>query len=82
MSCKGKYLAGAALAVMTAGTALGQLTPPQQPAGPGGFSQDLSPPVPRKADSPPTLTNIFVMVALGGAVIGASMIPSKRGHQD
>jgi hypothetical protein len=40
------------------------------------------PPTPRIADNPPTLWMFALAVVLGAAVAGASMIPSKRGHQD
>lgn len=41
-----------------------------------------SPPTPGKPDEPPVVMNYFVMLVILGAVIGASLIPSKRGHQD
>jgi hypothetical protein len=46
------------------------------------FAQGLRPPTPRKSDDPPYIWNIFVMLVIVGAVFGANMIPSKRGHQD
>jgi hypothetical protein len=42
----------------------------------------LRPPTPRKSDDPPYIWSIFVMIVIVGAVFGANMIPSKRGHQD
>lgn len=67
---------------------------PQQPdntgLGLGGGTQDEAPPkvlprppIARKADpKPPLLWNFFAFVVIAGAVLGANMIPSKRGHQD
>ena len=46
------------------------------------FAQSLRPPTPRKSDDPPYVWSIFVMIVIVGAVFGANMIPSKRGHQD
>lgn len=41
------------------------------------------PPIARKSDpKPPVLWNILAFVIIIGAVFGANMIPSKRGHQD
>lgn len=40
------------------------------------------PPTPRTADRPPTIWMYMLAVVLGGAVVGAALIPSKRGHQD
>lgn len=42
----------------------------------------VEPPRPRRADKAPILTTIFAGVIIFGAVFGANMIPSKRGHQD
>lgn len=39
-------------------------------------------PVPRAADSPPTWLYVIVIVVLAAATFGASVMPSKRGHQD
>ena len=73
---------GAMVLYASASAALAQLTPPQPTTGPGAAPVRINPPIPRKAEKPPTLINIFVMVALGAGIIGAAMIPSKRGHQD
>ena len=67
----------------------------QQPADPGGLGlggglQDDAapkemprPPIARKSDpKPPVLWNIGAFVLIVAAVLGANMIPSKRGHQD
>jgi hypothetical protein len=41
------------------------------------------PPIARKADqNPPALWNLGAFIIILGAVFGANMIPSKRGHQD
>ncbi len=41
------------------------------------------PPIARKADgNPPALWNLLAFIVILGAVFGANMIPSKRGHQD
>lgn len=41
------------------------------------------PPIARKSDpSPPALWNLAAFFIILGAVFGANMIPSKRGHQD
>lgn len=40
------------------------------------------PPAPNQADTPPILLTYLAAVVLGGAVVVASLIPSKRGHQD
>jgi hypothetical protein len=42
----------------------------------------LFPPKPTKADNDPLLWNMFGMVFIIAAVVGANMIPAKRGHQD
>lgn len=40
------------------------------------------PPSPKRSDDAPVLWNYLFAVVLGGAVMVATMIPSKRGHQD
>lgn len=40
------------------------------------------PPKPGKADDPPVIVTYGVMLILAAGIIGANMIPSKRGHQD
>jgi len=64
---KHRWKLAAAVVVLCAGSAL---------------AQSLRPPTPRKSDDPPYIWNIFIMLVIVGAVFGASMIPSKRGHQD
>ncbi len=41
-----------------------------------------APPTPGKPDEPPLVMNYFVMLIILAVVIGANLIPSKRGHQD
>jgi hypothetical protein len=67
---------------------------PQQPdtglgLGVGQDEQDAKPkeaprpPIARKSDpKPPVLWNFAAFIVILGAVFGANMIPSKRGHQD
>ncbi len=43
---------------------------------------NVTPPRPGNPDRPPTLMMIFMAVLLGAGVVGTSLIPSKRGHQD
>jgi hypothetical protein len=67
-------LAGAmSLTVLTAAPAAAQ----DQPAAP-----QLQPPTPTKPDKPPSVMNYLTMIIIIAAVVGANMIPSKRGHQD
>lgn len=40
------------------------------------------PPQIREPDRAPTLVNMFVAILLLAAAMSASMLPSKRGHQD
>lgn len=67
-------------AVWAAGTialpsvSLAQATPPPSTA--------ISPPRAKTPDKPPLLGNIAVAILVLGVVVGASLIPSKRGHQD
>jgi hypothetical protein len=42
----------------------------------------FSPPRAKTPDKPPLLGNIAVAALILGVVVGASLIPSKRGHQD
>lgn len=64
----------AALFLSVAGSAFAQQTPPR--------SEQVRPPTPRKSDEPPVFWNFFALLVIAGAVFGANMIPSKRGHQD
>lgn len=52
----------------------------QTPAPPK--ESDARPPTAKVADKPPLLGNIVAAVVILGAVVTASLLPSKRGHQD
>jgi len=45
-------------------------------------AQPPSPPRPEAPGDPPVLANFMVAVLVIGLVVGATVIPSKRGHQD
>jgi uncharacterized protein HemX len=77
-----KLLAAAAVAatIGLSAPAPGQFQAPNQqkqtrPANP-------KPPRPQKADEPPILWMMLIMLVLGAGIAGAALIPSKRGHQD
>jgi hypothetical protein len=53
----------------------------QAPPGTGAPAP-LAPPTPGRPDKPPAAWNYITMILIAGMVIGASLIPSKRGHQD
>lgn len=73
-----RALLGVALATsLLASPALAQ---PKKAANPA--DSIAAPPVPKKADTPPVVWNIVVGIIIVGAVFGANMIPSRRGHQD
>ena len=42
----------------------------------------LRPPTPTKPDDPPAAMSYITMALLIGLLVGAALIPSKRGHQD
>jgi hypothetical protein len=69
-------IAGAA-ALWIAATASGQATPP-----PSSALSAAKPPTAKVPDKPPLLGNILVGLVILGAVVTASLLPSKRGHQD
>ncbi|MBS0197548.1 MAG: hypothetical protein JSR77_12400 [Planctomycetes bacterium] len=52
-----------------------------QPPAPGG-PQPLRPPTPGKPDEPPIIMNYLSLFVIIATVVGANLIPSKRGHQD
>lgn len=52
--------------------------PQDQPAA----ATPPAPPTPDKPDDPPVVLNYLTMLIILAVVIGASLIPSKRGHQD
>lgn len=70
-------------AVIASVAALSTLPAPAQAQNAHQKAEErIDPPVPRKADRPPVLWNYLVLIIIIGAVFGANMIPSKRGHQD
>jgi len=77
---KSTRLAGlAAGALLT----LGCLAPPAAAQPPAKPDDTIRMPAPKKADeNPPTLWAYLAVFIILGAVFGANMIPSKRGHQD
>lgn len=76
----GAFTASMALAL----PASGQFQPRrQQQEQQGAPPATVAPPrPPATPDRPPTLMMIFMAVLLGAGVVGTSLIPSKRGHQD
>jgi hypothetical protein len=57
------------------GTATEVRAQPQQ-------QEQIRMPSPSKEEDPSFLAQIFVLLVIAGAAIGANVIPSKRGHQD
>jgi hypothetical protein len=51
-------------------------------AQPQRQQDQLRMPSPSKEEDPSFLAQIFVLLVIAGAAIGANVIPSKRGHQD
>ncbi len=49
---------------------------------PGQPPAQLTPPVPGKPGNPPAIMSLLGTIAIVGGVVGAAMIPPKRGHQD
>ncbi len=43
---------------------------------------ELNPPQPSRDPSAPIILTLGSLIILGGAVVGAGLMPSKRGHQD
>lgn len=64
-----------ALTLTAVPMATAQDTPPAEQGPP-------RPPNPLKPDEPPTIMNFLTMLIIIGVVIGANLIPSRRGHQD
>ncbi|MCX5689360.1 MAG: hypothetical protein NTV94_06160 [Planctomycetota bacterium] len=54
----------------------------QQPAADPNATKALTPPTPGKPDDPPLVMNYLTMMLIIAMVVGANLIPSKRGHQD
>lgn len=74
---------GAAMALV--GLSLVALPSPaaaQVKSDPNANKGPIKPPIAKKADADPILWNIFAMILVIAAVVGANLIPSKRGHQD
>ncbi len=46
------------------------------------LAQELKPPTPGKVDEPPVIMNILFLIVILAVVVGAFVIPAKRGHQD
>lgn len=51
-------------------------------AAAGDAPAPIKPPTPGTPDSPPMVWNVLLAVIIVGLVVGVSLIPSKRGHQD
>jgi hypothetical protein len=71
-------LAGALLVAMFALTGIESASMAQT----GATKEAIRPPRANKADDPNLFINIVGLVIITGAVLGASVIPSRRGHQD
>jgi hypothetical protein len=67
----------AAVAVVTAAAPL-----LAQSGGKNEPPVEIKPPTPGQPDSPPMVWNVLLAVVIIGLIVGVSMIPSKRGHQD
>ena len=59
--------------------AMAQQTPATDP---NAAPKPPAPPTPGKPDEPPVVMNYLVMILIIAMVVGANLIPSKRGHQD
>lgn len=70
--------AGMAAGVLALGAVLPAAAQPQAPQQP----TSLQPPRARVSGKPPIVWNILGGVVIGGLILAASLIPSKRGHQD
>ena len=46
------------------------------------MAQELKPPTPGKVDDSPAIMNILFLIVILAIVVGAFVIPAKRGHQD
>jgi hypothetical protein len=71
---KQRILTGAAALALSAGWSAGQAP---QPA-----PTPIRPPTVTNNDKPPIVGMYFTMVVILVLVVGANLIPSKRGHQD
>jgi len=61
------WLVGAALALLTLGVEA---------------SASVRPPLPGQVDGPPLWLYYLILIALTGATVVLSILPSKRSHQD
>lgn len=72
-SLRSKALLGVAAILACANSLLAQ--------APAAATQ-LSPPTPGRVDDPPVIMNILVLLLVTALIVGAFLIPAKRGHQD
>ncbi len=79
---KKSILAGLLAAMLVAPMVVVPLAVAQQPAADPNAAKPLTPPTPGKPDDPPLVMNYMTMMLIIGLVVGANLIPSKRGHQD
>lgn len=73
---------GAALAASITLSAGAQISNPGASAPSARAEDTPRPPVPGKQDKPPLVMMYLVLAGLVAMVVGANLIPSKRGHQD
>jgi hypothetical protein len=69
-----KALLGLSTLLTAAGSALAQAQ--------ANAPLQLSPPTPGRVDDPPVIMNILVLLLVAALIVGAFLIPAKRGHQD
>ncbi len=69
------------LGAVSAISALAFVAPVRAQDG-GQPAPTLAPPTPGKPDNPPVVMNYLTMLLIIASVVGANLIPSKRGHQD
>lgn len=67
-------------AVIAAGVAVLAVFAPADAAA--QVAESLKPPPASDTGDPPTIRMYLVAALLGALVVGANLIPSKRGHQD
>ncbi len=71
-----------AAGVLGFGTMLTTPTLAQQNQNDLQLTQSRRPPRPDSPAKPSTLMNYLVLAMIVGGVVGAALIPAKRGHQD
>lgn len=76
---KGALWAGS-VALVLAGSAFGQFTGSGSSSSKGTLN--VTPPKPAKAEDAPMFMTYVSILVIAAAVVGANLIPSKRGHQD